>query len=123
MALSLEPDLNPESSALLGSNPPRGDELKEYAWVAERMLGLDGLKLSGSKRNTALTAVAVQIRFMNDHGMNPRKYVSEGRADRSFQASKAAQRGVDPMAQRLADDVRSGTDAADTDYDVLKSMR
>lgn len=92
---------------------------KEHALVAEYLLGIDGLTLSAEKLDIARLAVAHQIVFQVQAGVEPRLYVSKSRGARSWTFSDVAKVGVDSFALTLAR--RLTTDDPDA-YTVVKVL-
>lgn len=115
------PAINPSGNPFLGPNPPEGDDLNVHAVVAIGLLGLDGKTFDGNDLDIAKSAIAMQIRFQHDHGVDPRKYTTYQEGSRIRIFSRGAQIGIDPLAEQLASTLVG--DTGGQPYTIIQNRR
>lgn len=93
---------------LLKDNPPVGDDLAIITLVAEYMLGVHDLALVGDDAEAMKGAVAMQVAFMLNGGLEPRKWAEQTDGQRKRIPTDAAKVGLDPAAKRLAESIAGG---------------
>jgi hypothetical protein len=118
--LSITPTIDPtglEVLADLGAVAP--EVIAEQAVIAEYALGLNGVTLVGDALTVARLAVALQIKFQLQTGVDAKLYISKSRGARSWTFNQQAQVGVDTTAAQLAK--RLTTDNVET-YPIVRSL-
>ena len=100
-ATALTPKYDPTGLEVLTS-AVTGELLKEHALTAEIALGLRVFDLNENDTEEARIAVALQVNFQVEQGVDVRKFKSIRRRDRSYEHGAAAQVGIDSLAEEIA---------------------
>lgn len=80
-------------------------ELDEESFLAEVLLGIHGTNYTGTDAERLKIAVAQQVAFQRAQGISARLYTVERRGQRRYEFSGAANKGIDPVAARIIEDV------------------
>ena len=75
------------------------------AFLAEIVLGIHATTYSGTDAEQLAVAVAVQVAFQVEHGVQARLYTVERRGQRRFEFTGAANVGIDPQAATIVERV------------------
>lgn len=79
--------------------------LDDEAFLAEAILGIHGTTYSGTDALQLKVAVAQQVAFQVAQGISSRLYIEERRGQRTYEFSGAANKGVDPVAAKIVEQV------------------
>ena len=103
-ATALTPKYDPAGLDLLTS-AVTGELLKEHALTAEIALGLRVFDLNENDAEEARIAVAIQVNFQVEQGVDVRTFQMRVRGSRSYMYALGAQVGIDRLAKELAEEI------------------
>lgn len=92
---------------LLKGTSLTGKLLETHAQVAEHLLGLNGTSYTDEAGEVAKSAIAIQVKFQYNEGLDLTAFSMVSRGSRTWVPSAAARSGVSPMAKTLVDSITS----------------
>ena len=116
--------LTADAKAVQSSDSER---FQEENALAEDLLGLGGLSLSGRDAESALRAVAYQVNYLVAAGVDAALYVRTGDGDVKFDYANSPLRpfsGIEPRAARIAATLLSQqASAEESGYQTVRTLR